>query len=232
MSLASQGAQLGSVVRAACFWSALSLAACQCFTPVAEGGDAGASGGGTAGGASSGGGSAGGTVATAGGTSGVRCAQASDCTGLAPGGRTAFCGTLPTQGWSCAFGRCVYECLGSGRLCDSSTRSCLTCGAQTTCTSASCPLLTHVSFEGSSCGIPRDELWRTAPTMNPCESQLLFPDGGVAGTVWAYGYTALRAEIPSLGGPCIGADLQTGAVRFSLACPSCTAQIRPEIIGP
>ena len=230
--------------------SVLTLGACQCFVPVMEG-DAGSAGGrasvgGGGGGSSAGGGSSvgggnvgGGNVGggnVGGGAAGgvPTCIRAVDCNGRDAGmERQVFCGASPSQGWSCALGACVYECIGSGETCDSQTPACLTCGALSTCTNAaSCPFLTHLSFEGSSCGIPSNELWTTVPTTRPCESQVLFPDGGLAGTIWAHGYTSLRAELPVLGGACIGQSLPTGAVRFSLACPDCTARVRPEIIGP
>lgn len=130
-------------------------------------------------------------------------------------------------------GACVAECSG-GRTCTAiASPQCLTCDGSIVCANEPmCPWLTHLSFERSTCGLDPLGLWRTLPTSQPCERTLLFPDGGVAGTVWGYGYGAIRAEIPSLGGPCVGIGLPTGAVRFTLSCPSCSAFVRPEIVGP
>ncbi len=195
----------------------------------------GVTGGGVAGGGVTGGGVTGGGVTGGGVTGGgsARCAQASDCAGRDAGSSDAFCATAPGRGWSCVLGRCVYECAG-GRLCDATTPMCLTCGSQTSCLNQmTCPLLTHLTFERSTCGVSQFEMWRTRPlSSGPCQAELLFPDGGVAGTLWAYGYGSVRADIPSWGGTCVGVDQQTGAVRFSLSCPACLSVVRPDIVGP
>lgn len=198
-------------------------ASCQCFVPVEEfdGGDAEPVAGGPGGGASGGGGPAlfdGGTCVSATACRGTNTAAASLCPGL-------------TGSWSCAFNACVFECSG-GRQCDSADAGCLTCDSATVCSQqTTCPWLTHLSFERSTCG--RDgQLWQTRPTSEPCTRTLVQPDGGIAGTIWGYGYGALRADIPALGGSCVGVGIASGLVRFSLSCPACFALVRPEIIGP
>ena len=215
---------------------------CQCFVPVEEfdGGDpqpvaggraGGVSGGGVSGGGVSGGGASGGGVSGGGSAlfDGGACTSASDCRG-STSATTGLC-QGSTGAWSCAFNACVLECTG-GRRCGSADGGCLTCDTATVCTQPSaCPWLTHLSFERSTCGLDT-QFWQTRPTTEPCVRTLIQPDGGIAGTIWGYGYGALRADIPGLGGGCVGVGLSSGVVRFSLSCPACFNIVRPEIVGP
>jgi hypothetical protein len=183
-------------------------------------------GGGAAGGRTVGGESGGGVDAGPG-----RCVKATDCQG-SPSALGALCvGT--TGAWSCALGQCVVEC-GAGRTCtEGPTLQCLSCSGTQSCTDGpSCPFLTDLVVEQSTCGLASLEQWRSRPTTRPCERTVLFADGGVAGTVWAYASGSVRGEFPSLGGSCLGQVLPTGAVHFSLSCPSCSAIVRLEIVGP
>lgn len=210
------------------------VAGCQCLVPVDEADGGAVTGGGRAGGTSGGsaaGGSAGGSAGggSAGGTTG--CARASDCQGS-----TALLGSLcsGTPGaWSCALGSCVVECAG-GRTCTATpTSQCLTCNGTQGCADAPlCPWLSHIFFERSTCGLSPRDLWATRLTPNPCERTLELPDAGVAGTLWAYGSGSIRAEIPALGGSCVGVVLPPDTTRFSLSCPACSAIVRVEIVGP
>jgi transposase len=84
-----------------------------------------------------------------------------------------------------------------------------------------------------SSGISMEPQWRTQWTSSPCTLTLVSPDGGVAGTLWAYASGSLRAELPSLGGSCVGATLPpSDQRRFSLSCPACSAVITSETSTP
>ena len=65
-----------------------------------------------------------------------------------------------------------------------------------------------------------------------CTWGLRWPDGGTAGVVTFYGYDEVTADLPFLGGGCIGEQLPTGAIRFSLSCPACMLSVIPIVVGP
>lgn len=206
-------------------WSSLiigMLAGCQCGAPSDEpdGGSRGVAGGGRADAGPPGGGSAG-------------CSSRTDCTGD-PAALAVLCSTPSSAAWTCALGSCVVECSG-GRTCTATpTAECLTCNGTQSCTSGpSCPFLEFVAFEQSTCGLTTEPWLRTQSTSSPCQRRLVFADGGVAGTLWAYASGSIRAELPALGGSCVGAALPPNAMqRFSLSCPACSAVIKAETASP
>ncbi|MFT3706830.1 MAG: hypothetical protein QM817_04105 [Archangium sp.] len=225
------------------------VSGCQCLVPVAEDGgvltDAGRGGGGgsaTGGGGSTGGGSAtggggttGGGGATGGGGStgggaavdaGSGCTTPADCTGTVPPVVTQ-CGGA-TGAWSCAFGHCVAEC-GTGRTCTAPDAGCLDCGSGTECLRPNnCPMTANFTIETSTCGLPQFErLTATSISSLPCTYIVSWSDGGVLGSMSFYGFDDLSANIPSLGGGCVGQQLPTGAIRYSVSCPNCMMSVMP-----
>ncbi len=163
---------------------------------------------------------------------GGECTSPTDCAGDA-GPAVRFCGTLGGE-WTCAFSRCVVECSG-GRTCDSLDAGCLTCDGQTTCAQPGlCPFMTHLHVEASTCPqFPEGAFLRaTSLSSQVCTHAIEDGDGGIAGTVTFFNYDELMADLPLAGGRCVGRQLPTGAIRFSLSCPDCMLSVRPEVVGP
>jgi hypothetical protein len=163
---------------------------------------------------------------------GAECTVPSDCAGSAMPA-ISYCGTA-TGAWSCAFGRCVVEC-APGRTCRSADAGCLTCDGMTSCgAEPNCQLLTHLSIEASTCPQFTATDWlRTERLPEPaCTATLRSGDGGVAGTITFTSTDELFADLPDVGGGCVGRSLPTGAIRYSLSCPGCMMSVRPEIVGP
>jgi hypothetical protein len=207
--------------------SLLTSAACQCFVPVTDRPDSGGAGGGTAGGAGGGTGGGGGTVTTDGGF----CNTPSDCVGDA-GPVVGFCSGAPAV-WSCAMHHCVSEC-GSGRVCDWDGGSrCTTCDGVTDCPSTQlCPTITNgvriESGAGACAAYANTLLEAQSLSSSPCTYGLTWPDGGTFGLIVFYNINGISADVPALGGGCVGEQLPTGAIRFGLSCPACMLSVRPE----
>lgn len=165
-------------------------------------------------------------------TPGAECARPSDCAGDAgPAVRYCF-GT--GAAWTCAFERCVVECEG-GRTCASPDAGCLTCDAQTVCVQpGACPFLTHLHVEESTCPEVPDDVFLPATSLSSqaCTWGVSDGDGGLLGRITFFDYDSLMADFPRLGGGCVGRQLPTGAVRFSVSCPGCMLSVRPEVVGP
>lgn len=213
--------------------SALVLGACQCFVPVGEPDSGGAGGSGGSGGSGGAGGS-GGTGGSGGSGGASGCVTAQDCAGDA-GPLVGACSGRPPV-WTCAYQRCVREC-GAARTCDGSDGGvCLRCEGVTQCPdTAQCPQMTHLLLEqaAADCSQWTGLLLKAwSLSSRECTWGLELPDGGMAGTVTFYGYGTVSADLPFLGGGCVGQGLPTGLVRFTLSCPACMLTVRPEIIGP
>jgi len=92
--------------------------------------------------------------------------------------------------------------------------------------------MTHLAIEASTCGVPSGLLRVTSLSSQVCTWAVEAPDGGTWGTITFYGYNDVSANLPALGGLCVGAQLPTGAIRFSVGCSDCMLSVRPEVVGP
>lgn len=109
----------------------------------------------------------------------------------------------------------------------------MTCDGVTSCLSpGNCPTMTHLHVEASTCGFSNLMLRATSLSSQACTWAIEAPDGGTWGTISFYGYDSVSANLPSLGGPCVGSQLPTGAIRFSVGCSDCMLSVRPEVVGP
>lgn len=163
---------------------------------------------------------------------GAECNVPSDCAGSAVP-VIGYCGSA-TGVWSCAFNRCVVEC-APGRSCRGADAGCVTCDGTTSCGGGfNCQLMTHLSIEASTCPqFSANEWLRTERLTEPaCTATLRYGDGGVAGTITFTSTDDVFANLPDVGGGCVGRNLPTGAIRYSLSCPGCMMSVRPEIVGP
>jgi hypothetical protein len=110
---------------------------------------------------------------------------------------------------------------------------CISCDGAASCVSPNnCPTMTHLFLENSTCGLERQTLKATSLSSLPCTYALQWPDGGTAGVVSFYGFTDVSGTLPELGGACLGGQLPTGAIRYSLSCPGCWLSVAPLIVGP
>lgn len=172
-----------------------------------------------------GGGTTGGGAATGGGSPDGGCLTHADCPATLPQ-VVGQCSGAPGA-WTCAFGACVPEC-ASGRTCSFADAGCLSCdGAQECVSTSSCPMMTRLYVESSTCGLMDVTLSATSLSSLPCSFGLQWPDGGTAGVVSLYGFNSISGTIPELGGGCVGQQLPTGAIRFGLGCPGCMLSVMP-----
>lgn len=182
---------------------------CQCFTPVSEDGgvtpnvDAGARDAGLV-------------------DAGPQCRTHDDCVGDAGSGLNWCSGSA----WTCAFGTCVKDC-APGLTCDRLDAGCIGCSGEVACQSA-CPQWSRLVVERSTCNVGFVALPLSPMPGETCRWQVSGEDGGVMGTLTLYGYQFLEAELPEFGGVCVGPQLPTGALRFSLGCAQCLFSVMPE----
>lgn len=216
----------------------LSPLACQCFEPVEEVDagfvrrDAGPDAGRADGGVSDGGPSDGGTVVRDAGRpdadAGHECVTAADCRATPWASRFCFF----DAGFSCIDHRCVSECPPTGRTCFVDAGSeCVECdvGAPL-CLADTCPTSAFFGRISSvecrpDAGTPPiaiDDMISFVPVRGATCLLSATPLGQVV-------RSPLREEqywfIRPLGGYCLGTQLPTGAIRSSVACPSCTFTI-------
>lgn len=163
---------------------------------------------------------------------GQTCATPSQCVGTpAPGGR--WCGGQTA--WTCAFNHCVVECL-PGRVCKAADAGCLGCDGLIECARpGACTPLTHLGIEESTCPQLIAEgafLRATSLSSQACGYAVAAPDGGLLGTVTFLDGAWVMGQLPDLGGGCVGVNLPTGTIRYSLSCPGCVLTFRPEVFGP
>jgi hypothetical protein len=108
------------------------------------------------------------------------------------------------------------------------------CDGQTRCAAApTCAFGNALAVEEATCGASASTF--LIGTMNgqaPCTLKFNWADGGPGGTVTWLEQGEVTANIPDWGGRCVGRELPTGALRYSLSCPRCMASVRPEIVGP
>jgi hypothetical protein len=222
-----QLARLGAVVAVvAC------TTQCQCLVPVDEGDDAGARDAAVGdGGAGRDGGVDGGRDA------GVECVRPADCRGRS--WVTSWClSGGGDAGFSCVNSRCVATCseVSNDTCTVDAGGECLSCGRDgTRCVVDSCmndAFTLRVSGVECRPGVVAplaDEAQLTFASVRSasCLMAVTGPDGGLGFVTRApqggpFSSQFFSWNLPPLGGWCVSHQLQTGALRSSVACPLCT----------
>lgn len=203
--------------------AALTLGGCQCFVPVGDGlqadaGDAGRPDAGK---------DAGPGVLTL-----PECIAAADCRPFATQ-TSRWCSSFGDDGgvgYSCFGGKCAVQCKG-GLACSAKT-NCLECTpVGGGCKTSSCFISNSGALEEVICHrgfdagyAPQASVTFVQDASNGCSGDLLIA-GRKVGTLYGIDSNQYWAEIPELGGTCLGTQLPTGALRIALDCPKCNLTV-------
>jgi hypothetical protein len=150
------------------------------------------------------------------------CTTATSCTARAID--AGFCRSVPPTG-TCAFGQCVSDCTPA-LTCTDADGGCVLCNGSITCPARGqlCRQRQRLFIEASTC--PKLGLGQIELVAQPDCTFTTVSDGGLTGRITFHeGITGLVVgDFPSLGGRCVGQELPTGAIRYTLACPDCWLQ--------